>query len=165
LVDFPYSNNSPFYRFGQMLTMGIAFAQVLSILQDHYPERLGRAFVINVPFILNAFYKMINPFIDPVTREKLKFNPNCVKEGHFESNMLIKGNWGGDRTVEYVHEKFWPAWLKMTGERRERHQERWRKLGGKIGVKEWDYKMDAPAEVVEEKGEKVEIPVAVAVQA
>ena len=101
-----------------------AFIQVLNILQDHYPERLGRAFVINVPFLLNAFYKMINPFIDPVTREKLKFNPDCVKEGHFESNMLIKENWGGDRTVEYVHEKFWPAWLELTGERREKQKER-----------------------------------------
>jgi len=146
---------------------------VLNILQDHYPERLGRAFVINVPFLLNAFYKLINPFIDPVTREKLKFNPNCVKEGHFESNMLIKENWGGDRTVEYVHEKFWPAWLKLTGERREKHKERWRKLGGKVGVKEWDYKVEVGveevevlAEEVEEKGEeKIEAPVAIAAQA
>ena len=151
------------------------FVQVLNILQNHYPERLGRAFVINVPFLLNAFYKMINPFIDPVTKEKLKFNPNCVKEGHFEPDMLIKGNWGGDRTVEYVHEKFWPVWLKLTGERREKHQERWRKLGGRIGIKEWDYKAEAPADAIEEKGEKVqtevvetekvETPVATAVQA
>jgi len=143
----------------------IPFVQVLNILQDHYPERLGRAFVINVPFLLNAFYKMLNPFIDPVTREKLKFNPNCVKEGHFESNMLVKENWGGGRTVEYVHEKFWPAWLKLTGERREKDKERWRKLGGKIGVKEWDYKTEIPAGGVGEKIEKTGIPVAVAVQA
>ena len=143
-----------------------AFIQILNILQDHYPELLGRVFVINVPFLLNAFYKIINPFKDPVTKEKLKFNPDCVKEGHFESNMLIKENWGGDRTVEYVHEKFWPAWLELTGERREKQKERWRKLGGKIGVKEWDYKSEIPAEEAEEKGEeKIETPVAIAVQA
>ena len=141
----------------------VTFVQVLNILQDHYPERLGRAFVINVPFLLNAFYKMINPFIDPVTRAKLKFNPNCVKEGHFESNMLVKQNWGGGRTIEYVHEKYWPALLKMTEERREKHKERWRKLGGKIGVKEWDYKVEIPVEEVEGKAEeKIETPVAVA---
>ena len=143
-----------------------ALIQVLNILQGHYPELLGRTFVINVPFLLNAFYKMINPFIDPVAREKLKFNPYCVKEGHFESNMLIKENWGGDRAVEYVHEKFWPAWLELTGERREKQKERWRKLGGKIGVKEWDYKSEIPAEEVEEMDEeKIEAPVAIAVQA
>lgn len=142
--------------------------KVLNILQDHYPERLGRAFVINVPFLLNAFYKMITPFMDPVTREKLKFNPSCVKDGHFEADMLVKGNWGGSRTVEYVHEKFWPAWLKLTWERREKHKENWRKLGGKIGIREWDYKIETPDLVeteVEEKDEKVEMSVAVAVQA
>lgn len=148
-----------------MFIIGNASVQVLNILQDHYPERLGRAFVINVPFLLNAFYKMINPFIDPATREKVKFNPNCVKDGYFEPDMLIKENWGGNRTVEYVHEKFWPAWLKMAGERREKHKERWRKLGGKIGVKEWDYKVEIPAEEVEKTEEKTEIPVAIAVQA
>ena len=103
--------------------------------------------------------------MDPVTREKLKFNPNCVKEGHFESNMLVKENWGGDRTVEYVHEKFWPALLKMTGERREEYKERWRKLGGKIGVKEWDYKTEIPAEEVENSEEKIETPIVITVQA
>ena len=53
----------------------------------------------------------------------------------------------------------------MAGERREKHKERWRKLGGKIGVKEWDYKVEIPAEEVEKTEEKTEIPVAIAVQA
>ena len=81
--------------------------------------------------------------------------------------MLLKGNWGGSRTVEYVHEKYWPALLKLTGGRREKCKERWRKLGGKIGVKEWDYKFEVeePVADVEEKCEKVEVPVVVAVQA
>ena len=149
-----------------MFTTDNIFVQVLNILQDHYPERLGRSFVINVPFLLNAFYKMINPFIDPVTRGKLKFNPNCIKEGYFESNMLVKENWGGDRTLEYVHEKYWPALLKLTGERREKHKERWRKLGGKVGVKEWDYKVEISAEEVGEKSEeKIETSVAIIAQA
>ena len=49
--------------------------------------------------------------------------------------------------------------------------EKWRKLGGKIGVKEWDYKAETPdvpeeVEKSEEKGEEnVETPVAIAVQA
>ncbi|KAI9788427.1 MAG: hypothetical protein M1833_003008, partial [Piccolia ochrophora] len=48
--------------------------QVLNILQTHYPERLGRALVINLPWFINGFFKLITPFIDPMTREKLKFN-------------------------------------------------------------------------------------------
>ena len=141
----------------------------MNIPRDRYPERLRRAFVINVPFP-NAFYKIINPLIDPITRAKLKFDPSCVKEGHFEPDMLVKENWGGDRTLEYVHEKFWPALLGLTGERRESQMERWRRLGEEIRVKEWDYKVEIEIsdteEEVEEKGEEViETSVAIAVQA
>ncbi|TDL19891.1 CRAL/TRIO domain-containing protein [Rickenella mellea] len=48
---------------------------MLHIIQSHYPERLGLAVVINVPFLINAFFKLILPFVDPITRNKIKFNP------------------------------------------------------------------------------------------
>lgn len=48
---------------------------MLNIIQSHYPERLGLALILNVPWLLNAFYKLITPFIDPVTRTKMRFNP------------------------------------------------------------------------------------------
>jgi len=105
---------------------------------------------------------MLTPFIDPVTRGKLKFNPDCIKEGYFEADMLVEENWGGAKTLDYVHEEYWPGLLKLTGEKREKHKERWSKLGGRIGVKEWDYKAETPVEEVGEKGEeKVETPVVV----
>lgn len=50
-------------------------AKVLTILQQHYVERLGRAIVVNLPFILNFFYKGISPFLDPVTRDKFVSSP------------------------------------------------------------------------------------------
>lgn len=52
-------------------------AKVLHILQSHYPERLGRAIVVNLPFLLEFFYRGISPFLDPITREKyaLAFSP------------------------------------------------------------------------------------------
>ena len=46
-------------------------SQVLTILQQHYVETLGRAIVVNLPPLLNFFYKGISPFLDPVTRDKV----------------------------------------------------------------------------------------------
>lgn len=45
--------------------------EILNILQNHYPERLFKCYFINPPWIFNAFFKLINPFIDPVTTKKV----------------------------------------------------------------------------------------------
>lgn len=45
--------------------------ETLSVLQDHYPERLHRAYCIRPPYVFYGFFKVISPFIDPVTKEKL----------------------------------------------------------------------------------------------
>ena len=47
--------------------------QTLQIVQNHYPERLGRAVNFQPPFLFELFYKAIKPFVDPVTRDKLVF--------------------------------------------------------------------------------------------
>jgi len=114
--------------------------QVLSILQDHYPERLGLSLIINVPFLLNAFYKLITPFIDPITRTKMKFNPQVVADGIFAPDMVMSESWGGDCDFVYEHDKYWPAFVAMCEERRKGWMETWRELGGTVGLKEWDYK-------------------------
>lgn len=44
---------------------------VLSILQNHYVERLGRGLVLNMPWFVNGFFKAISPFMDPITRDKV----------------------------------------------------------------------------------------------
>jgi hypothetical protein len=53
----------------------------ISMLSHHYPERMGKAIAINVPWILNQFFKLILPLIDPVTRAKLSFNEPAVSLG------------------------------------------------------------------------------------
>ncbi|KAH0547555.1 hypothetical protein FGG08_000280 [Glutinoglossum americanum] len=104
--------------------------QALSILQTHYPERLGRALVINVPWAVWGFFKIITPFIDPLTREKLKFNQDLRQ--HVPPQHLLSG-FGGDVEFEYDHSIYWPALIKLAEERRAECRERWVKGGKRVG--------------------------------
>ena len=78
---------------------------------------------------------MITPFIDPNTREKLKFNENLRE--YVPSEQLYE-LFGGDCEFEYDHETFWPVYLKLASERREKCFARWKAAGGGIGQSEWD---------------------------
>jgi hypothetical protein len=98
---------------------------------------------------------MISPFIDPITRNKMKFNPKPIQDGLFAADELFKdGGWGGEREFVWDHEKYWGPFVRMCAEIREGHMARWRKLGARVGCDERDYKLGevvdispAPAEV------------------
>ena len=131
--------------------------QVLNILQTHYPERLGAAIIAHLPWLLYGFYKLINPFIDPVTRAKMVFNPVPDDGGLwrsaeardqdqddaklFEPDQLVRDSWLGSAAFTYNHEVYWPALLSMSETRKKDMTRVWRELGGVIGIKEWDVKV------------------------
>lgn len=115
--------------------------QMLHILQSHYPERLGLALIINVPFLVNAFFKVIMPFVDPVTRAKVKFNPSIFDDGFFTTDQVMNvQGWNGAKEFEWDHAKYWPALVNMCEERQKKQMQRWRELGAKVGLSEWDMK-------------------------
>nr|XP_043637793.1 CRAL-TRIO domain-containing protein YKL091C-like [Erigeron canadensis] len=60
------------------------YCAVVSILQDYYPERLGKMFVVHVPSIFMAAWKMVYPFIDEKTKKKIFF----VDNKHLKSTLL-----------------------------------------------------------------------------
>ena len=99
--------------------------------------------MINIPFIDNAFLKLIMPFVDPATRPKLHFNPHVLEDGTFVPDMLVQSAWGGEQDFVYDHEKYWPALVTLCKERKKAQLESWRALGGKVGLKEWDVKRAA----------------------
>ena len=49
---------------------------------------------------------------------------------------------GGDCKFEYDHETFWPAYLNLASERREKYFARWKAAGGGIGQSEWDLRAE-----------------------
>lgn len=107
--------------------------EVLNILQTHYVETLGRALVINIPFFVWGFFKLITPFIDPLTREKLKFNEDMTQ--HVPKSQL-DSEFGGDVVFDYVQEDYWPALLSLCEQARSRRLRNWKEAGGGIGVSE-----------------------------
>lgn len=59
----------------------------LSIVQNHYPERLGRAVNFKPPLLFEIFWKAIRPFVDPVTKEKLIFLGSKMNADEYSVEM------------------------------------------------------------------------------
>ncbi|KAL8467874.1 hypothetical protein ACS0TY_031208 [Phlomoides rotata] len=60
------------------------YLAALSILQDCYPERLGKLFMVNVPYVFMTAWKMVYPFIDKNTKKKIVF----VEKSKVEATLL-----------------------------------------------------------------------------
>ncbi|KAJ7944292.1 Random slug protein 5 [Quillaja saponaria] len=84
---------------------------IIYILQNHYPERLGVAFLYNPPRIFQAFWKAVRYFLDPKTSQKVKFvypkNKDSVElmKSFFDIENL-PSELGGNATLKYDHEEF-----------------------------------------------------------
>lgn len=77
--------------------------------------------------------KLITPFIDPQTREKLKFNEDLRQ--HVPPSHLLKSV-NGDVEFEYDHSVYWPALNALAAQRREERFERWVRGGKLVGEHE-----------------------------
>jgi hypothetical protein len=99
------------------------------------------------------------PFVDPITREKVKFNPDIFEEGIFHPDMVMEKWWGGSQDFDYAHEKYWPNLVELCESRAKDWMKNWRDLGGNVGSKEWEYKQGNTISLAkhEETNEKEEI--------
>ncbi|KOS17191.1 CRAL-TRIO domain-containing protein [Escovopsis weberi] len=122
-------------KYPQSVSMSMS-REVLHILQNHYPERLGRCLIINVHWVIQGFFKLINPFIDPVSRAKLKFNEDMRQ--YVPPEQLWSADWDGELDFDYDHEAYWPALMEMCRQKKEARIARWEAAGKHIGESE-DY--------------------------
>jgi hypothetical protein len=77
-----------------------------------------------------GFFKLITPFIDPLTREKLKFNEDM---NQYVPSEQLWTEFNGKLDFEYDHSVYWPALQKLCGERREQRKAKWIAGGKHIG--------------------------------
>lgn len=119
----------------QDTTIPVSMArEILSLLQNHYPERLGLVLMINVHWIIRAFLKIISVFMDPTTRDKFKFDDDT--ERHVPIEQLWSDDWPGQLDFEYDHDVYWPALNEECKQRRVSSAARWLAAGGVVGESE-----------------------------
>ncbi|XP_057868941.2 uncharacterized protein LOC131075961 isoform X2 [Cryptomeria japonica] len=68
------------------------YLAILEILQSYYPERLGKLYIIHLPYIFWAAWNMVYPFIDKRTREKTIISPIEQRQKSFKLkiNRVLK---------------------------------------------------------------------------
>ena len=93
-----------------------------------------------MPWYISTFFKLITPFIDPVTREKIKFNEDM---SHWVPASQLLKECGGEVEMTYDHSKYWPAYTKLAEQNRTAYRQRWEKGGKRIGEHE-DYLRGGP---------------------
>ena len=137
LVDFKhYPEVEGVVKKRKMTPLGIA-KQCLHICQTYYPETLGYAVFINIPWIGYALLKVMTPLIDPNTKQRLVFDEPFTNR--IDSSNLDY-HYGGDLKFDYNHESYWPDFKTKVEGRRAENYERWVKLGGSIGLREVEFK-------------------------
>ncbi|KAI5969482.1 PDR16 [Candida margitis] len=123
---------------GKIPPVGVG-RQVLHILQTHYPERLGKALLTNIPWLGWTFLKIIHPFIDPLTREKLVFDQPFI---NYVPKSQLDKDFQGDVNFIYEHDKYWPKMIEIGEEKKKRYFERFEKFGACVGLSEVDLRGD-----------------------
>ncbi|XVF54796.1 hypothetical protein PTKIN_Ptkin05aG0210500 [Pterospermum kingtungense] len=84
-----------------------AYLAAVSMVQDYYPERLGKLFIVHSPYIFMTAWKIVCPFIDDKTRKKIVF----VENKKLKSTLLedidesqLPETYGGKLPLVPIHE-------------------------------------------------------------
>ncbi|CUS24336.1 LAQU0S15e02212g1_1 [Lachancea quebecensis] len=133
LIDFQTPAGTPFTR---MPPLSVS-RQVLHLLQKHYPECLGRAILINIPWYGWNFLKLFHPLIDPATRPKIRYEDTF--DDHVDETQL-ETSYGGRLNFTFDHEVYWPDLMLLLSERNKGIHKRFLESGGQVGQSEFELK-------------------------
>jgi hypothetical protein len=86
-----------------------------------------------VPWVVTTFFKLITPFIDPLTRQKLKFNDDMRQ--HVPPQQLWN-EFHGDLEFDYDHQVYWPNFVNLCEEKHREQKARWVQGGKHLGESE-----------------------------
>jgi hypothetical protein len=77
-----------FHGFGLVDAANVSLPMAfISMMANHYPERLRSLLVLDAPSIISPLWNMCKPIIDPKTHSKIKFLPYDLDKG--ESSKLL----------------------------------------------------------------------------
>ncbi|KAI8883580.1 CRAL/TRIO domain-containing protein [Backusella circina FSU 941] len=105
----------------------------LDILGNHYPERLGVAYLVNgkkriymvfmhllffflAPWFFMTTFKIISPFMDPVTRDKIKFIDDSLHLKEFIPLESMETELCGTYSFSFNIDIYWKRLLEVTGD-------------------------------------------------
>lgn len=101
----------------------------LHLLAAHFPERCAAIYACEAPWYFWVFYKVIKPWINPVTQQKIRFvqvasqlsvkaDQDSDKSGNMWVNLLnhidteyLESTFGGKLDFDYNHEIYWPLYV------------------------------------------------------
>ncbi|SCV03144.1 LANO_0G02410g1_1 [Lachancea nothofagi CBS 11611] len=135
LIDFKNYNNlaTPLARLPAISVS----KQVLHLVQQHYPESLGRAVLTNIPWYGWNFLKLFHPFIDPSTRSKIVYDE--AFENYVENSQLELIH-SGRLNFAYDNNIYLSDLSQCIAERKNHMRERFLELGGSVALSEFDLK-------------------------
>lgn len=98
--------------------------EILDILSNQYPERLGTALVMSAPFLFTMFFTALKPFINPVTRSKIIFVGKSSEEQvevlskYFDMSQIEK-RFSGTSDFEFNIDEVWAEQLELEQRRKQ----------------------------------------------
>jgi len=72
---------------------------VINVMQNMYPERLGMGFILNPPLPFFVLWKVVGAFLDPVTKRKIQFinkKKDLVLLTEFIDQAQLETTYGGN---------------------------------------------------------------------